>query len=125
VGKKAFIIWLVVSFFLGVFCAGFGAYLYQSRQTRKFNERITELDREYAGRQRILEDQLAESRRIVTDARAITDRTTESLGRTASNITEAIGIIKEIYQQVQDLDRILNSGGPGGGGDGGLDRVED
>jgi hypothetical protein len=124
VGKKAFIIWIAVSFCLGLLCAGFGAYLYQSRQIDRFDERIASLDREYTKRQRELEVQLAESRRIVTYARAITDRTAESLGRTAGNITEAIGIIKEIYQQIQDLDRILTGGSSGSGGDGGVDRNE-
>jgi hypothetical protein len=125
VEKKSIIIWIVVAFLLGLLCAGLGGYLYQLRQIGIFDERIAELDRGYAERQREFETSLGESRRIVDSARAITNRTAESLGRTAGNLKEAVAIIKEIYQQVQDLDRILNGGDTGGGGPGGLDRVED
>ncbi|MDR1390666.1 MAG: hypothetical protein LBJ31_11915 [Treponema sp.] len=113
--KNETVIVFIIGVTLGVTGAGIYAHIRELGQVGKFNDRIAELDREYADRQRDLEDGLGESQRIIEDARAITGRTAASLERSAGNITEAIALTREIYRQIKDLDNILNSRGSGGG----------
>jgi len=119
------IIIYIVGFAVGVLGAGLLWNLLQSRQAGKFDERIAELTVEYEQRQREIESGLSDARRIISDARGVVESAAESLGRTTANITEAIAIIREIREQIQDLDYILNGGSAGGSGDWVLGRVGD
>jgi hypothetical protein len=104
-------------FALGCAAAGVWAHIRELEQIRGFNERIARIDSGYTERQRELESRLGESGRIIEEARGVVGRTGESLQSVSGNIGEAIRIIRETYQQIQEIDRILNRGpSPGGGG---------
>jgi septal ring factor EnvC (AmiA/AmiB activator) len=112
-------------FALGCIATGVWAHIRQLEQVRRADDRVAELQRNYDNRQRELEIRLGESERIVAGAREIVERAGSSLKRDAKNIREASRIIGDLYLQIQDIDRILNSGYPPGGGGGDPDGMAD
>jgi hypothetical protein len=104
--------------FTGIYGHTRDAYTGELESARSLVEQYRSAERLAGERIAALESDNRRLQEYLDDAGRITEGLAKSVGANVGDSRAAIVLVKEIALQIQSLDRVLNSGNPGGGGPG-------